>query len=634
MRADTRVGTRVRLDLAILAGLGLVLLVVFLRPTFRHDWQIGVGPDVAVYLWWARVGAAGGISLVGDRPGIAASLATVAGTLHLPLVAAEAGLQYATATLVGVSATAVLRGHARGGRWGWALAGLLSGLFAVHLGGGYVANLAFALTFLTAAAALATRTRRGALAAALLLGGGGLMHPQFFLVGAAILAVVAAWSWWRDAERGWDSVGGRVIGAVGGAAALGGVGLLATQMGPAKLTVDTSKDALLRRTGLTGQLRADYLARFRGNVGRYVPWLILPLAAIGVGRVHGGFTRRFLAAWGVITVVGVPLGILTRAFPPDRIVTFAFALPMLAALGVTWAWDAIARRTSPWLAWPVSLVLVALMAGAALNAWDAQQTFLSPDNIGDATAAGRIAATVPDGTPLVFIVSEAGSESAFVATLAANLVRAALPPERADDVYVYVGDAGHYFAGEPTTGTSEGFDTLSRRSLEALPEGPRAVFVLRGFDRAADRADPELVVWSDAVASNVADPRPLAEAPGELRASSPRGIAAAAILVALLLWAVGFGWARWALGDRVAAAATAPGFGVAVLGIVGLTLERAGLSLAGAWGPTLISALGGGLGYLLLVLQGQPQAEPPSEIDEGPDQQDEHGRHHHPVSEA
>lgn len=580
-----------------------------------------MGPDVAVYLWWARVGAARGISLVGDRPGIAALIPTVAGTLHLPLVAAVAGIQYALAALVGAAATAIVRGHARGGRWGWALAGLLGGLFAVHLAGGYVANLAFTLPFLAAGAALATRTRRGTDAAALLLGGGGLMHPQFFLVGAGILAVVAAWSWLRGSDHGWGSDGGRVTIALAGAGALIGLGVLATQIGPPGLAADTSKDAFLRRTGLTGQLRAVYLDRFRANQGRYLPWVTLPLAAVGVARTRRGFTRRFLTAWAVITLVGVPLGILTRLFPPDRIMTFAFALPMLAGLGVTWVWDAVAHRASAWLAWSVALILVALMAGAAVTAWNEQQTFLSPDNITDATSAGRIAATIPEGTPLVFIVNQAETKSAFVAMLAANLLRATLPPERAGDVYVYVGDAAHLFAGTPTPGASEEFATLSRRSLEAIPDGPRAVFVIREFDRdPGDRADPNLVVWSDAVASNLTDPRPIPATADELQPSSPNAIAVATVLIGLLLWVVGFGWARWALGDKVAAAATAPGFGVAVLGVMGLALERAGVPLTGSWGPTLISVMGGGLGYLLLVLQGQPQAKPPAQVHEGPDQ--------------
>jgi len=609
-------------------------LVVFLRPTFRNHWGLGTGPDVAVYLWWARVGAARGISLVGNRPGIAALIPTVAGTLHLNLVAAVAGLQYALAVLVGVAATAVVRGHARGGRWGWALAGLLAGVFAVHLAGGYIANLAFTLPFLAAGAALSLRSRRGTDAAAVLLGGGGLMHPQFFVLGAAILVVVAIWSRLRESEHGWSSDAGRVVVALAGGGALVGLGLLSVQAGPANLSADTSKDAFLRRIGLTDELRATYLERFRTNTGRYRLWLTVPLAAVGIARARRGFTRRFLTAWAAITLAGVPLGILTRVFPPDPILTFAFSLPMLAALGVTWIWDRLARRTSSWLAWPVSLLLVGVMVGTALSAWSAQQTFLSPDNIADATAAGRIAATVPDGTPLVFIVDEEEEKAAFVAMLFANLLRATVPPERADDVFVYVGDASHYFAGEPTPGATAEFVRVSRASLRALPEGPRAVFVVRGSDGGAvDGADPHLNAWSDAVASDVADPRPLAEGPDELRVSSPIGIATATLAIAMLLWVVGFGWAMWTFGDRVAASATAPAFGVAVLGLVGLALERVGVPLTGSWGPTAVSVLGGGLGYLFLVLKGQAEPQPPSQVHEGPDQQDAHRGHDDPVTE-
>ena len=611
----------------------MAVVVVLLRPTFRQHWGFGVGPDEPVYYWWARVGGARGISTVGERPGIPALLLTVAGTLHLPLVAAVAGVQYALTAMVAVVATAILHGRARGGRWSWLLAGLLTGLFAVHLGGGFVANLAFTLPFFAAGAALALRSRRGTEAAALLLGGGGLLHPQFFVVGAVILLGVAIWSRIREAQDGWSSDAGRVLVALAGAGAVVGLGTLATRIGPTPLHADTSKDALLRRAGLRSSLHQTYMDRLWQNADRYAPWVLLPTAAAGVPRAHG-FTRRFLVAWATVTLLGVPLGIATGLFPPDRIITFAFALPVLSALGITWLWTLIAARLSVWVAWGVAIALIAVMANAALSAWREQQTFISPDEIANSTTLGRIAATLPPGTPLVVIADATVADAGFVTTQTANILRAAVPPDRAQDVYVYLGDAAHYFRDEPTLRDDPTYDAISRLSLAGIPAGDRATFVLREFDRnRGDLDDPHLVRWDDALATTVPGPRPVPPTQGELTPSSPGGIALATVLTMVLLWGLGYGWSRWAFADRVAAAAAAAGFGVATVAIVGLAAERVGVPLTGSWGPTLVSGLAGGLGYLLWILQGQAQVEPTPEIREGPDEEHDHDGHDHPASE-
>ena len=179
-----------------------------------------------MYLWWARVGAAQGISLVGARPGTPALIPTVAGALHMGLVPALAGLQYALGAAIGAATIALVRGRSHGGRPGWLLAGLFAGMFGVHLAGGYLANLAYALPFIAAAAALARRSRRGVIGAALLLGGGGLSHPQFFLVGGLILIVSAAMAWILEPEHGWRSDAGRVLAALGGGGVVVAAGLL------------------------------------------------------------------------------------------------------------------------------------------------------------------------------------------------------------------------------------------------------------------------------------------------------------------------------------------------------------------------------------------------------------------------
>lgn len=576
-----------------------------------------MGPDVPVYLWWARVGAAAGVSVVGERPGIPVLIASLAGTLHLSLVATVAGLQYALAALVGVAAVALVRCTATAGRWAWLLAGLLAGLFAVHLGGGYVSNLAFTVPFLAAGAALALRSRRGAAAAVLLLGGGGLAHPLFFVLGSCVLILVAVWAWVLRRERGWDSDVGRVGVAVGGGAGLVGAGLLSMLVGPARLAVDTSKDAFLRRVGLEGTLHDTYLRRFGQKVRTYAPWVLLPLALLGTPRANG-FVRRFLNAWAVVTMAALPVGIVSGWFPPDRIVTFAFALPVLAALGVVWVWDLIARRTR-WLAWIVAAGLVGLMAWSAVGFWREQQTFISPDGLASATTAGRIAATLPPGTPLVFIVNQSDTTAVFQATNAANLIRAAVPPDRAADVHIYVGDTPRYFADRSTVRHNPTYDALSRTTLDEIPPGRRAVFVIREFDSdPAARDDPHLIRWDDAVSSTVPGPRSLPPSAGELQPSSPRGIAASCVAILAALWAIGFGWARWSFDDIGTSFAAAPGFGLAALILAALVLERVGVPITGWVGPTVASVVAGGLGYLLLVFKGPAQVQPGAQIDQHP----------------
>jgi hypothetical protein len=617
MQADTDDRARTRSDLALLGALAAALLLFFLIPTLWRHLQFGVGPDMPVYLWWSRVGASQGLSLVRDRPGIAVMIPVVAGTLHQPLVAATAGIQYAMAASVGVVATALVRGRAHGGRLGWLLAGALAGVFAVHLGGGFISNLAFTLAFFSAGTALAVRTRRGTDAAALLLGGAGLVHPQFFVVGAGILGLTALWSWFREPEHGWTSDGGRVAVAVAGGGALLGAGMLASMAGPAKLHVDTSKDAFLRRTGLITTLHALYRERFWKNASHYAPWVMFPAAVAGIPRTWG-FTRRFLVAWAVVTILGVPLGILTGWFPPERIITFSFALPVLAALGIAWLWRLGSRPSSTWIARAVSIAAIAIMIAAAALTWREQGPFMSPDDIRSTTLAGRIASTLPPNTPLVFIVNDTDTTAVFLATHASNVLRAALPPDRVKDTFVYVGDATRFFERRPTVRGDLAYDTLSRTSLAAIPPDPVAVFVVREFDRdARDRLDPRLFAWSDSVATTVPGATDLPAQANELHPSSAPRIAIATLLAATLLWGVGFGWARWTFEDLPTAAAGAPGFGVAALAVVGVVLERIGVPLTGAWGPTLVSVMAGGLGYLLLVLQGKARAQPAPQIEEG-----------------
>ena len=447
---------------------------MLLAPFVRHGFGFGVGPDIPVYLWWTRVGASQGLSLVGERPGSPALFAVLAGVTHLPLAAVTAGFEAALGAAIGagtamlVRAAGAMAGERRGVRAAWVLAGLLSGLFTVHLAAGYLANLAFAAPFVAAAICLTLGTPRSTVLAAIALGGGGLAHPRFFLIGALVFAGVAAWSLARR-ERGWRSDAGRVaLATLGGGGILAG-GLLAMAIGPARLALDTSKDGFLRRAGMADAVRHAYLERALHRWTRYVQWLALPLAALGLMRTSG-FARRVLAAWAALVVIGAPIGLLTGWFPADRLITFGFAVPALAGVGVVGVWLWLERRV--WVATLVAAALVGVMASGALISWSRQQPFISPLEVESATTAGRIADTLPAGTPLVFIVDDDDATLSFLATRAANVIRASVPPERVADVFIYVGTPQNFLRGEPTVRGSAEYDAMSRLYLSDIPEDP------------------------------------------------------------------------------------------------------------------------------------------------------------------
>ena len=595
---------------------------MLLAPFVRHGFGFGVGPDIPVYLWWTRVGASQGLSLVGERPGSPALFAVLTGVTHLPVAAVTAGFEAALGATIGAGAAILVRaagaltGERRGVRAAWVLAGLLTGLFTVHLAAGYLANLAFAAAFVAAAVCLTLGTMRSTALAAIALGGGGLAHPQFFVIGALVLAGVAVWSLARR-ERGWQSDAGRVaLAALGGGAILAG-GLLAMTIGPARMAFDTSKDGFLRRAGMTQTVRHAYLERTLHRWTRYVQWLALPLAALGLMRT-GGFARRVLATWTALVVVGAPIGMLTGWFPADRLITFGFSIPALAGVGVVVVWLWLERRV--WVATLVAAVLVGVMAAGALIAWSRQQPFISPAEVQGVTTAARIADALPAGTPLVFIVDDDDATVSFLATRAANVIRAAMPPERVADVFVYVGTPQHFLEGTPTLrGTAE-YDAMSRLYLRDIPNAPpAAAFVLAPFNRTPGAmSDPALTRWSSDVSSTVPGRSPVGPVNDPLEPSTPTQIALTAFVVLALTGAVGFGWARWSGLDAPASAALAPAIGVATLAVVGVALEPLGLPLSGTLGPTVVALLAGGGGYALLVLQGVASSPPAPAVQEQP----------------
>src|SRR6185436_5746581 len=476
--------------------LGAALLRVFLWPTLRHSYPFPVGPDVTVYLWWTRVAEFGGISLASERPGAPALIGTVEGVLGHNLVAALGGLQYALGPTIGLAAAALARGRGhRVPRAGWLAAGALAGAWATFLGGGYVSNLVFVAAFLAAAAALA-------------LGGGALTHPGFFAMGVVVLVVAGAWAAFHEGRFDRRTDAGRVAIALLGSIAIGGLGLAAATIGDPRVHGETSSDALLRRTGQLEALRRSYLDRFLVNWRRYSPFMTVALATAGGFRAHG-FARRFLVSWAAVSAVGLALGAATGWFPPDRVLMFAFCLPLLAAFGLLALGEWLGRW---WLAWPVGIILATLIVAPAVRDWRDTFPYESPSEIAHMDLAARIAVNrSAPGTPLVYVTDSTDPEEAlFLLMHTANVARATVPPERAGDVYVFLGDPADLLAGHATLIGDPSFDTASARSIDQIPPGHRLLFVVGDEIRDPAALDTAgLTRWDPLVASSEGAPRAL-----------------------------------------------------------------------------------------------------------------------------
>jgi hypothetical protein len=436
--------------------------------------------------------------------------------------------------------------------------------------------------------------------AAIVLGGGAITHPGFFVVGAIVLGVTGLWAMLHEGGFGWRTDAGRVATALGGAFAIFGAGLLAAQIGPPRVTGETSGDAFLRHTAQLGTLRRSYLDRYLKNWRRYSPFMTTALALAGVFRAHG-FARRFLVSWAIVSAAGLGFGAATGWYPPDRVLMFAFCLPLLAAFGLVLLGEKLGRW---WLAWPVGIVLVGLIVAPAVRDWRDSFPYMSPDEVTHMNLAARIAVDRSQpGTPLVYVTdSHDPDEALFLLTHTANVARATVPPDRANDVHVFLGSPSDLAAGHASVIDDPTYDIASSTSFAQIPPGPHLTFVIGDELRdPTELATPGLTLWDPNVASSEGSPTALAPLPNELAPLEPRKILAGTWRTFFVLLVLGLGWSWFALGDLVSGVAAAPAFAAPVLALTAFVLERLGAPLGSPGWSVLACALSGGLGYALLV---------------------------------
>jgi hypothetical protein len=600
----------------------------FLGPFVIRGLEFPLGPDASVYMWWTRLAGVDGLSSV-SRPGIPALAMVLQGTLHLPLVAVLAALECVLGSGVGLAAVSLVRageaeteteGFTQDGpgarRAVWLLAGLLTGTFAVHLATGYLANLSFSALFIGGAAAVTAGTRRATVAAALLLGAAALCHPLFFPLALAILAAAAVMGWREDRAEV-----RRVAAAAAGGTAILVAGSVALLAGPGPLSVITSRDGFLREVGLSDVIRSTFWYRFVHRWTRYVEWVSIPLAVYGWLEARA-FVRRFLAAWGAVTIGGIAVGLITALFPADRIITFGYAIPILASYGLVRLWRALSGRRV--VAALVTAGLAAAMIAGAFIAWARQEPFLSRGEIDAATVAGRYAAATPPGTALLFTVDDNDLTASFLATRAANVIRAAVPPDRIRDVHVVVPPVP---AGRVATAERIALARVTGADAAAAVEASRTgslTFLLKPFDT-VDRRAPSMATPGNGVFVRAGPgsqiPAPSSSSADPLQSSSAGGIALATIAVLALVTAVGYGWATTFAPDLIVRLALAPLCGTAALVLAGIALERIGLPLTGSLGSSGVSVLAGGGGYLaLFLLERRSRSNTPQEVHSQPHQ--------------
>lgn len=595
-----------RIDAGLLTGLAVSLLLWFLWPFLARGHGFPVGPDVPVYLWWTRLAGAEGLSAVAHRPGVPGLTLVLGGTLGRSVVETLAALEVVLGASVGLASAPLLR--PRTSRAGWLLGAVLAGTFASHLATGYFANLLLVVVFLAAARGIAEGSARGTAAAAGLLAAGGLAHPLFFLLGTAVLVLSAILALRAGRDPRARAEAARTGAAVVGAGVVTGLGLGALLWGPDPMAVDTSRDGFLRRAGLGDVLRRAYLDRLFDRWARYVQWASLPLAAVGYLGIRGSL-RRLLGAWGLMLIAGVALAVTTGWAPADRFITFGFVVPILAALGLVRLWAALEPRRP--LALAVTGALTMAMLAGAFFAWNRQEPFLSELEVERLATANRLVAATEPGTALVVWVNGGEGPGTFLAARAGNLFRASVPPDRIRDVVVLVPKSAAA-AGEERAALSP----LTARDVSlavARSGGARVDVLVAPFDRIDLVAAQRERRWTKVDAGVFVRPAlaPEPEPVEPLLPSSPAAIAMSSLLAFALVGAVGYGWARVGLEDRLDAAAVAPAFGAAVLTITSIALDRLGVRVDGTAGPVLASALSGASGYVLwLVLQRRGRARP------------------------
>jgi hypothetical protein len=590
-------------------GAALVVLALYLVHPITAGYTLPIGPDGPVYTWLARAAEAAGLpDGPGAGPGVAGLTVLVGTLIGTDPLGTVTILGPVLAACCGLAAGSLLETTLRPSAAGALAAAVLTGAFTAYLAGGWLANVAQVAVFLTAAAALslAGRSWRAVAAATGLLMAAGLTHRTFALVGLVILipvvaAEIPAAVRDRRAGRPWrDTEAVRMTMALGGGTALSAGVLVWLSLEP-RIPGDTSQDGFFRRLGFRDLLIDRYRERLRGDLTRLAVPLVAGLGLAGLGamsadRKGSRFLPRLWLSWAAITLAGIVVLAATSWGPPNRMLQFAFFIPLGGAVGAV----ELARRGG--LGAVVAGIAVAAFVGFSMFGWFRQSPAFTERELDAVARAGSsIAALDLDpGAPLVFVVDTDQPAAAYHVTRAGNLIRMGIPADRIGDVRIAVGSPPDVLAGRVTRTGDREHDRIAAVYLrEVEPVLARAsIFLIRplneaGWDPTLGREiAPEVLLLSEpstaggSATVGPAGPAPVLDDTGELIWRS--------ILVLAVLAVIGGGWARWGLPERGrrAAAAAAPSVGIAVAVATTVLADRLGVRPGDLSSTALVLAVG------------------------------------------
>jgi hypothetical protein len=595
----------------VIAGVAAILALYLVHPIVS-GYRYPIGPDGPVYTWLTRyAGAAGFQDAPAGGPGVPGLALVLSAALGAKPLEVITILGPVLAVACGMAAAGTLESLLGRSPVLAAAAALMVAAFTAPLAGGWLANVTMVALFVAALGALGlvSRSWRAASGASGLIAAAGLAHRVFLMIGLVIVGLVIAGQlpdYLRQRQAGvapWRIPGVRMaVAAVAGsfAAFLGLLGVA----GGIPLPGDTSQDGFFRRLGLRDLLMDRYRERLGGEWSRAA----VPIAA---GAVLGGtglfgrdrprspeatYLRGVIAAWAGVTVAGLPVLLLTGWGPPNRLMQFAFFLPLAAAVGL-----ASLAGLGGWRAGAAILAAVAFVS-FSMGGWYRHSPAVESHELAASSRAGAVAATLPPETPLVFLVDTSEAAAAYHVTRFANVLRMGVPASRIPHVRVAVGQPGDFLRGRLTLTGDEEHDRLARAyDREVEPVRDRAaVLVIREFNPAGY---PQAVAaGTEATPGVAALPGPVSVAPVASEPRPPVGLGMAgwiglslAALGGLIL--LGGGWARWSFpgaGPR-AVAGLAPSAGIAVAILGTFTADRLGVPVGGAEGlvgPVVLGSLG------------------------------------------
>jgi hypothetical protein len=333
-------------------------------------------------------------------------------------------------------------------------------------------------------------------------------------------------------------------------------------------------------------------------------------------------SERLIIGWAFASAGGVLFGLVTVAIhrfglPPHRFLGLLIAVPGVVGAGTAVWW---AAQRLGWGLAGVAVVVagVGLLTVPSVLRWYRYPVLMSAEAVQQAETAAQYVEQLPTGQPFVFDVDTRGPAVVFDAPLRERMIRMALPPDRQEDLHLFVGSPSDLLAGRrtPDTGLRVQINQAYWEDVaRVLPRHP-PVLVLRAMGEA--EFSEALAMGAPAIASGVAllqGPRPTQPlVTGPLPQAVPSTGAALgwALVLLALVAAAGVGWTALALGgirSPLTFVPLVPVIGAGALLLGAFVATEIGVRPHGAGGVAIYVAVAlGGTVAAAMRTRGRPSA--------------------------